>query len=72
MAVRASSSLWINDLFSFYFERRGIATTLSHRRDAEGAEFVFGIVLLFVAGVAATVFGTIIATFIQIATPKRA
>ncbi len=27
MVVRASNSLWINDLFSFYFERQGIATT---------------------------------------------
>jgi len=32
---------------------------------------VIGITLLFIAGAAATVFGTIVATFIQVATPSE-
>jgi MFS family permease len=49
----------------------GFAFSLSIIAFAASPSLAFGIVLLFVAGVTSTVLGTIIATFIQVATPNE-
>ncbi len=49
----------------------GLAISASIIAFAISPSLVYGIVLLFISGVTATIFGTIIATFIQIATPNE-